>query len=93
MSRPVFSELMAQIRAGKFVFTGELEPEKTIDLTETLEAARRLKGYVTACNVTDNPQAFAYISSLAASYIVQKETGVETIYQITCRDRNRIAIT
>ena len=93
MSRPVFSELMAQIRAGKFVFTGELEPEKTIDLTETLEAARRLKGYVTACNVTDNPQAFGYISSLAASYIVQKEAGVEAIYQITCRDRNRIAIT
>jgi methylenetetrahydrofolate reductase (NADPH) len=38
------------------------------------------------------PPAFAYISSLAASYLVQKETGMETIYQITCRDRNRIAL-
>jgi len=84
---------MAQIKAGRFVFTGELEPKKTIDLKEVIESTLRMKGYVIACNVTDNPQSFAYISSLAAAYIVQKETGVETIYQLTCRDRNRLALT
>lgn len=93
MSRPSYSELMAQIKAGRFVFTGELEPKKTIDLKEVIESTLRMKGYVIACNVTDNPQSFAYISSLAAAYIVQKETGVETIYQLTCRDRNRLALT
>ncbi|RJS84875.1 methylenetetrahydrofolate reductase [Candidatus Bathyarchaeota archaeon] len=93
LSRRVYSELMSQIRSGKFVFTGELEPEKTTDLKEVIEATLRMKGYVTACNVTDNPQSFAYISSLAAAYLIQEKTGVETIYQLTCRDRNRIALT
>ncbi|HIE13837.1 TPA: 5,10-methylenetetrahydrofolate reductase [Candidatus Bathyarchaeota archaeon] len=64
-----------------------------MDLKEVIESTLRMKGYVIACNVTDNPQSFAYISSLAAAYIVQKETGVETIYQLTCRDRNRLALT
>ena len=92
MSRTYISELMASLESGKFTFTGELEPEKTTNLARYIEAAKKIKGYVVACNVTDNPQSFAYISSLAASYIVQRETGLETIYQVTCRDRNRIAI-
>ena len=52
--REAYSELMKKINAGEFVFTGELEPEKTTDLHEVIEQARALKGYVTACNVTDN---------------------------------------
>jgi len=92
MSKEAISELMSQLEARKFTFTGELEPKKTTNLVHTLEAARKLKQYMVACNVTDAPQSFAYISSLVASYLVQKETGMETIYQITCRDRNRIAL-
>ncbi|MCD6470328.1 methylenetetrahydrofolate reductase [Candidatus Bathyarchaeota archaeon] len=92
MSGAFISELMASLKSGKFTFTGELEPKKTTDLTPYIDVARKIKGYVVACNVTDNPQSFAYISSLVASYIVQKESGLEVIYQITCRDRNRIAI-
>jgi len=92
MSEEAISELMAQLGAKKFTFTGELEPEKTANLAHTMEASKKLKGYVVACNVTDNPQSFAYISSLVASYLVQRETGMETIYQMTCRDRNRIAL-
>lgn len=92
MSKEVYSELMSQLRSKRFTFTGELEPEKTIDLSGTIETVKKLNGYVTACNVTDNPQSFAYISSLVASYIIQRDTGMETIYQITCRDRNRIAL-
>jgi 5,10-methylenetetrahydrofolate reductase len=92
MPETYISELMASLKSGKFTFTGELEPEKTTNLTRYIEAAKKIKGYVAACNVTDNPQSFAYISSLSASYIVQRETGLEVIYQVTCRDRNRIAI-
>lgn len=88
----IYSELMRELKAGRFVFTGELEPEKTTDLTEIIEAAKFLKGYVVACNVTDGPGAYAYLSSLAASYILQRETGIEMIYQLTCRDRNAIAL-
>ncbi|MEM2112130.1 MAG: methylenetetrahydrofolate reductase, partial [Candidatus Bathyarchaeia archaeon] len=92
MSLATLSNLMYQLKTKKFTFTGELEPEKTTNLAHVFEAANKLKGYVVACNVTDNPQSFAYISSLVASYLVQKETGMEVIYQITCRDRNRIAL-
>lgn len=92
MSEKVSSDLMSQLKARNFTFTGELEPEKTTDLTKVVETANKLKGYVVACNVTDNPQSFGYVSSLAASYIVQRDTGLETIYQLTCRDRNRLAL-
>ncbi|MBN2013959.1 MAG: methylenetetrahydrofolate reductase [Candidatus Altiarchaeota archaeon] len=77
----------------KFTYTGELEPGKISELKEIVEEARKLKKYVTACNVTDNPQAYAYISSLAASYMIQEKAGMEAIYQLTCRDRNRLALT
>jgi len=92
MSEDLRSDLMSHVKAKKFTFTGELEPEKTSSLAHVVETAKKLKPYVVACNVTDNPQSFAYISSLVASYLVQRETGMETIYQITCRDRNRIAL-
>lgn len=92
MPEAFISELMRSLKSGKFTFTGELEPEKTTNLARYVEAAKKIKDYVVACNVTDNPQSFAYISSLVASYIIQRDSGLETIYQITCRDRNRIAI-
>ena len=88
-----YSELMKEILARKFVFTGELEPTKTTDLSSVIKEARALMGYVIACNVTDNPGSHVGISSLVASYLVQKETGMETVYQLRCSDRNRIALT
>ena len=84
---------MKEIRKGKFVLTGELEPEKTTGLEEVLASARAMKPYVTAANVTDNPLAMAYMNSLVPSYVVQKETGLETVYQMVIRDRNRLALT
>jgi len=84
---------MREIKARKFVFTGELEPEKTTNLHELIEGAKIMKDAVVAANVTDNPQSMAYMSSLVASYTVQKESGLEMIYQLRCSDRNRIALT
>ncbi len=88
-----YSTLMKEISSGKFIFTGELEPRKTTDITDVVEEAKILKHYVTACNVTDNPGSCACFSSLVASYLVQQQTGMEVVYQLRCSDRNRIALT
>jgi 5,10-methylenetetrahydrofolate reductase len=83
---------MKEIKAGRFVLTGELEPEKTTGLEEILASARAMKPYVIAANVTDNPLAMAFMNSLVPSYIVQRDTGLETVYQMVIRDRNRLAL-
>jgi len=86
-----YSELMKKIMENEFVYTGELEPEKTTNPHETVEAAKELIGIVTAANVTDGPQAMAFMNSAIASYHVL-QAGLEPVYQLTCRDRNRIAL-
>lgn len=83
---------MKQINDGKFVFTGELEPVKTTSLEEVIEGAKVLKSHVVAVNVTDNPTAFGYMNALVPSYMIQKEVGLEAVYQMTTRDRNRLAL-
>jgi len=93
VAREPVSLFMKNLAAGKFVYTGEAEPHKTTDISPLIESFKTLKGWVIAINITDNPTAYAYMSSLAASYLIQRETGIEAIYQITCRDRNRLAIT
>jgi 5,10-methylenetetrahydrofolate reductase len=83
---------MKEIKKGKFVLTGELEPEKVTGLDEVLASAKAMKPYVVAANVTDNPLAMAYMNSLVPSYVIQRDVGLETVYQMTIRDRNRLAI-
>lgn len=83
---------MKGIVEGRFVYTGELEPEKTTDIAQVINDAKELTGYAIACNVTDNPKSCGYVSSLVASYLVQRDAGMETVYQLTCRDRNRLAL-
>jgi 5,10-methylenetetrahydrofolate reductase len=56
-----------------------------------LEVAEKLKGRVHAVNVTDNQSAVMRLSSLAACHLL-KEIGLEPIFQLTCRDRNRLAL-
>ena len=92
MTGEAYSELMKQINEGKFVFTGELEPVKTTKLDEVIEGAKTLKDHVVAINITDNPTAFGYMNALVPSYMIQKEVGVEAVYQMTTRDRNRLAL-
>jgi 5,10-methylenetetrahydrofolate reductase len=83
---------MKAVAAGKFVFTGEIQPKKTANFDDVTRIAKILKGHVVACNVTDNPRAHAYLSSLSAAYIIQREVGIEAICQMTVRDRNRLAL-
>ncbi|MBU0763017.1 MAG: methylenetetrahydrofolate reductase [Candidatus Altiarchaeota archaeon] len=79
-----------KLLAGQFVVTGEIAPKKGVDISGIIEAIKHLRG-VDAVNVTDNQRACVRLSSLAASKILL-DNGVEPIYQLTCRDRNRIAL-
>lgn len=92
--RPAFSDLCKAIEAGHFVFTGELEPKKILSLEEILHSAEEMKktGKIVAANVTDGPQGDAYMCSLVPSYLVQEKVGLEAVWQVTVRDRNRVAL-
>ncbi len=76
---------------GQFAVTGELGPPKSGNYDVVREKARILKGYVDAANITDCQTAIVRMSSLTAGLIAMSE-GVEPVMQMTCRDRNRIAI-
>jgi len=86
------SDLMYNLSRSIFTITGEIEPVKTTNIHEILQTARTLAGYVTAVNITDNPQGFAYMNGFYPSYLIQEEIGLEAIYQLTCRDRNRLGL-
>ncbi|MGB7541794.1 MAG: methylenetetrahydrofolate reductase [Burkholderiales bacterium] len=85
------SELEARLKSGRYVVTAELSPPVSTDPAEFIARALPLRGLATAVNVTDGAGARAHLSSLvAAHFLIQN--GVEPILQITCRDRNRIAL-
>jgi len=82
------TELFSQ---GKFVVTAEVGPPKGVDVQEMLADAELLRGKVDAINVTDQQSAVMRLGSLATCHLL-KERGLEPIFQMTCRDRNRIAL-
>ena len=84
------SALSAELTAGRFVVTAEIAPPKGADLKPALAEAARFTG-ITAVNVTDNQGANMRLSSLALAAQLQ-QAGTETILQLTCRDRNRMAL-
>ena len=79
------------LKQGKFVVTAELEPPMSANKDAILKKVSHFKSYVDAINVTDCASAIVRMSSLAVSKLLIDE-GLEPIYQLTCRDRNRIAI-
>lgn len=83
-----FREVLA---SGKFVVTAEVGPPKGTDIKETLHHAELLKGKVDAVNVTDNQSAVMRVCSLAICKLLL-DMGLDPILQVTCRDRNRIAL-
>ncbi len=83
--------LRESLRNGKFVVTAEIGPAKGVDIHEFLENAELLKSRVDAINCTDQQSAVMRLGSLAGCYLL-KQKGVEPIFQMTCRDRNRIAL-
>lgn len=85
------SNLEHILTSGQFAVTGELGPPKNGDMEVVRKKARILKGHVDAVNITDCQTAIVRMSSLTAGLIALSE-GVEPVMQMTCRDRNRIAI-
>jgi methylenetetrahydrofolate reductase (NADPH) len=85
------SKLKQSLESGKFVVTGEIGPPKGVDLEKCLQDAEILRSRVTAINVTDLQSAVMRIGSLAVSARLV-ERGLEPVYQLTCRDRNRLAL-
>jgi len=85
------SNLEKVLAAGKFAVTGECGPPKSADGSVIEKKAQMLKGYVDAVNITDNQTAVVRVSSMASGVQVQ-QNGVEAIMQMTCRDRNRLAM-
>lgn len=84
--------LAALLGQGTFCVTGELVPPRSADPATLVERARDLVGYVDAVNVTDNPAASAHMSPLAGVRFAAA-AGIEPTLQLTCRDRNRLALT
>jgi len=83
--------LRQALKSGKFVITAEIGPPKGIDVNNLLSNAELLRGRVDAVNVTDQQSSIMRLGSLA-SCVLLKEKGLEPIVQMTCRDRNRIAL-
>ncbi len=84
-------QLRKALEEGRFAVTAEVTPPRGADVSRTLEAAAGLGGLVHAVNVTDGSRAVMRMSSLAVCRLLL-EAGIEPVLQMTCRDRNRIAL-
>jgi methylenetetrahydrofolate reductase (NADPH) len=85
------SNLRRLIEQRRFAITAEVTPPVSAEPERLLEKALPLKGYADAVNVTDAASARSTMSSVAAAAILVQE-GIEPVLQVTCRDRNRIAL-
>ncbi len=80
-----------KIKTGKFIVTSEIGPPKGVDVSQMLEDADLVKGRVDAVNVTDLQSSVLKLGSMAVCRLL-KDRGIEPILQMTCRDRNRLAL-
>lgn len=80
-----------KIQSGKFLLTSEIGPPKGIVTSHLLEDAELIRGRVDAINVTDLQSSVMRLGSLAVCSLL-KQKGFEPIFQVTCRDRNRLAL-
>ena len=85
------SNLQQRLTAGHFAVTAEVIPPLSADSSQLLARAAPLRDLVDAVNVTDGAGARVTLSSFAAAAILAN-AGIEPVLQITCRDRNRIAL-
>ena len=85
------SNLERVLESGQFAVTAEIGPPMDCDREVVLEKARLVKGYADSFNITDNQTGVVRLSSIASSVLIMEE-GLEPVMQMTCRDRNRLAI-
>jgi methylenetetrahydrofolate reductase (NADPH) len=80
-----------KIRSGGFVLTSEIGPPKGIETARLLEDAELIRNRVDAINVTDLQSSVMRLGSLAVCSLL-KQKGFDPVFQVTCRDRNRLAL-
>ena len=85
------NRLRERLQAGRFVVTAEIVPPAACDRAALDPKIVSLKGMADAVNVTDGAGARAHMGSLGAAVLL-REAGIEPILQLTCRDRNRLAL-
>lgn len=88
MANSLFEE---KLGSGKFLVTTEIGPHKGVDISEMVHLIGTLKDRVDAINITDHQSSVMRFPSLGGCLLV-KERGGEPILQVTCRDRNRLAL-
>jgi 5,10-methylenetetrahydrofolate reductase len=79
------------LESGKFLVTAEVGPGKGTDVEHLLKDADVIKDRVDAVNVTDLQSSVMRLGSMAVCHLL-KDRGIDPIYQVTCRDRNRLAL-
>lgn len=85
------SNLEKVFESGKFAVTAEIGPPQSANPEPLTHHAKMMKGSADAFNLTDNQTAVVRLSSIASAAIIMRE-GIEPVIQMTCRDRNRIAL-
>ncbi|MCM8782332.1 MAG: methylenetetrahydrofolate reductase, partial [Candidatus Omnitrophica bacterium] len=83
--------LKPKIEGGKFIITAEVGPPKGADVKYLLDEAELFKEKVDATNVTDIQSSVMRVGSLAVCHLL-KDRGHDPVFQLTCRDRNRLAL-
>ncbi|MFT9493756.1 methylenetetrahydrofolate reductase [Anaerosolibacter sp.] len=84
--------LRTKLQQKQFVVTVEMEPPRGADPWGVYEKMRPLAGLVDAVNIADSPMAKMRMSPIALAYLVQNELNLETIFHLTCRDRNQLGL-
>ena len=84
--------LKEKFEKKKFVYTLELDPPLNMDIDRLLENIKKYLIRADAINITDCPLACLRMSPIALSHIIQEQLHLETIFHITCRDRNLLAL-
>jgi methylenetetrahydrofolate reductase (NADPH) len=90
-SAPSAVSLQTKLQQGRFVLTAEIAPPLSADPDDLMHKALPLRGLADAVNVTDAASARASLGATAAAALLL-QAGIEPILQMTCRDRNRIAL-
>lgn len=88
MTNSLFEE---KLSSGKFLITTEIGPPKGVDISEMIHHIKLFKDKIDAVNITDHQSSVMRFPSLGGCLLV-KERGGEPILQMTCRDRNRLAL-
>jgi methylenetetrahydrofolate reductase (NADPH) len=90
-AKPDASPFQRALASGRFVITAEVTPPVSVNRDDLLAKVMPLKGLADSVNVTDGAGARAHMGALAAATILQ-QNGIEPVLQLTCRDRNRLAL-